>query len=163
MKQKIQANIKGFHGKPNSVFGALDLDTGILVISKISLKPLPRVKDCLLITNDSKEDHDSVFDEKELNQAINAYYKLKGSVATDGVTSCLAFSDKARGADLGTGIEIDGVGNKGMEYRISQSITNSQVAVLAMCAYADKQRSIGEAVEMVDTIDMLMKGHWMVI
>ncbi len=162
MKQKLQANIQGYLGKPVSLFGAYDTETGVLIIVTQTNKKDPR-EDCVFITNQIKTEHDFFMDENGLLGAISCYYRLKGGVAKDHQTPLLGFGPKAGSADPANSIELNGVTNSGREYRIAPDITNAQIASLAMCLYVDKGNTIEESLEMFSTLDEIMEGNWVTI
>lgn len=43
----------------------------------------------MVVTNDNKIDRDKLFDESQLNEAINAYFKFADGVAADGKSATL--------------------------------------------------------------------------
>lgn len=157
---KIQVNIQGFSGSPCSLFGGFDEAKGILAISVISAKLLPRKDGCILITNDRKSDHDSYFDNSNIQAAINSYYKIKGKLTTDGRGSCLVFGQKAMQASPNSVIEQDGIDGNGMRYRIQPNTSNAQIAALAMCKYVDASDVISDVLDMSDEISILMDGGY---
>lgn len=163
MKQKLQANIQGFLGKPVSLFGVYDTETGVLIIVTQASKKQDPKEGCIFITNQIKTEHDFFIDESSLLEAIACYYRLKNGVAKDHQTPLLGFGPKAGSADPVSSIELDGVSNSGREYRIAPDITNAQIASLAMCLYVDKGNTIEESLEMLSTLDEIMEGNWVTI
>lgn len=152
---KVQATMQGYMGKPATVLGALDEETGILVIVK-SVSAIPRFEDSFLIAADPHGDRDSLFTDSDLADAIGGYFKLKGSVAEDGVTTCLRFRELAATADPAAVIEHDGVDVSGPKYRIAPDASNAHIATLAICAYAARQCAIGDTLDMADSLTDLM-------
>ncbi|MGL5948118.1 MAG: hypothetical protein ACRCYV_03530 [Aeromonas sp.] len=132
---KMQANISGFNGKPITLLGALDENTGILVVAK-AIAQVPRVGDCVLIHCDPRADRDATFTHAHLQEAISAYFKLKGEVAIDGKAARLRFAEAAASADPAAVIESDGIDVSGARYRIAPDASNAHVASLALCRYA---------------------------
>ena len=163
MKQKIQANIQGFLGKPASLFGVLDTDTGVLFIVAQSSKRQDAKSDCIFITNELKVEHDFYMDENKFKDAMVSYYRLKNGLAKDNETPLLGFSGKVGSADPVSSIELNGVSSTGMEYRIAPDITNIQVATLAMCLYVEKGNTIQDTLEMFSALDDIMEGKWVTI
>lgn len=163
MKQKLQANIQGYLGRPASLFGMFDTDTGVLVIATVASKRMDPQKDCIFITNQLKTEHDFFLEESKLLTAITSYYRLKNGMAEDNQTSLLRFSAKAGNADPVSSIELDGVSNNGMQYRIAPDITNVQIASLAMCLYVESMSTIHDTLEMFSELDELMDGNWVTI
>lgn len=163
MKQKLQANIQGYLGKPASLFGVYDTETGVLNIVTQASKKQDRREDCIFITNQTKTAYDFFLEESSLLDSIRSYYRLKGGLAKDNMTALLAFSGKAGSADPSSGIEQNGVTNSGMEYRIAPDITNAQIATLAMCLYVDKGDMVEDALEMFSALDEIMNGNLVTI
>ncbi len=163
MKHKLQANIQGYLGRPASLFGMFDTETGVLVIATAASKKLAPKDDCIFITNQLKTEHDFFIDESKLLDSISSYYRLKNGVAEDGQTSLLRFSAKAGNADPVSSIEVDGVSKSGMDYRIARDISNVQIATLAMCLYAESISTVEDTLAMFDELDELMEGNWVTI
>lgn len=156
---KIQANITGFSGKPATVLGALDENTGILVVAK-SVPMIPRFEDCLLISSDARGDRDATFTHGHIQDAISAYFKLRGEVAADGKTALLRFGELAAMADPSSVIENDGVdATSGPRYRIAPDASNAHVAALAMCRYAVTSAAVGDVMDMMDELSALLGGE----
>lgn len=162
MEIKIQANIQGFLGVPKSIYGVLDTKKGILVIAKMGSTLQPRQDDCLLISNDLKaDDYDMYFDHiHEIREAIESYFMLLNTVASDGVTAKLLLSSKVKSISPATSLEQAGFDESGMKYNINNDINNYKVAVLAMCLYARRNITITEVIEMTGVLDKLMRGEW---
>ena len=163
MKQKIQANIQGYKGRPASLFGLHDTETGVLVIAKLSTKRMDPQPGCAFITNQLRTEHDFYIDETKLLDSISSYYRLKNGLAENNETALLRIDPKAGNADPSSGIEMDGVSGRGMEYRISPDVTNAQIALLAMCLYVEGSSTINDTLEMFDELEELMEGNWLTI
>lgn len=163
MKQKIQANIEGFLGKPVSLFGVIDTDTGVLNVVKAAVKRQAKRDDCVFISNTLKADCDFAFDETKFKDAIASYFRLKGGMAEDEMTPLLIISGKVGSADPKSALEMDGVSESGMDYRIAADISNMQMAVLAMCLYAEKSKVTGECLEMFDSLSTILAGGWLTV
>jgi len=154
----IQANVDGYYGRPATVFGAYDDDTGILVIAAAS-DALPRRDGCLLIETDPRKDRDALFGYADLRDAILAYHKLRDSRATDESSARLHFAEKARRADPGSAIEIDGVDVNGPQYRIAPEATNMQIATLALCLQVLRHEVSEDVVGMTRLMVDVMAGR----
>lgn len=57
--------------------------------------------------------------------------------------------------DPGNQIEHDGVDDAGIKYRISESMQNGQIAVLAACKVAATQRSAVQAQDFLGMLDTI--------
>lgn len=159
---KIQANISGYHGKPCSVMGAYDEETGILVIAR-TLDLMPRHEDSVLLCSDTRADNDGVFGFEQLRGGIDAYFRLKTGMAEDGRSALLRFSDSGSRADPAIAIERDGVDMNGPIYRINAGATNANVAALAICRFVLLEGVSGDLVDMTDALAGILAGRAMTI
>lgn len=163
MKQMIQANIEGFLGKPTSLYGVIDTETGVLTVVKAATKRQGRRDNCVLISNTMKADCDFAFSETQFKEAIASYFRLKGGMAEDEMTPLLIISGKVGSADPKSALELDGVSESGMDYRIAPDISNLQMAVLSMCLYAEKAKVTDECLGMFGELDEIMAGAWVMV
>lgn len=161
----LQANISGYSGRPTSVFGAMDEDSGILVIAA-AVDQLPRREGCMLVSSDARADHDGLFRYEDLRDGIGAYAVLKERVASDGQSLCLRFSDKAMRAEPASAIELDGIDVSGPLYRVAPEASNAQIGTLALCRQARRYEVAENVVDLAATmnfelrkIDRLLKGQ----
>lgn len=154
---QLQANISGFAGRPATVLGAFDDETGILVIAAVT-DVIPRRDGCIVIDTDSRGDRDSLFEYADLKESITAYYDLKGAVASDGRSTRLRFTERAMRADPAGGIEVDGVDVTGPIYRIAPGTSNAQVGALALCRYAKHCGTVTDTLTMADELSQLLSG-----
>lgn len=138
----IQATIISFLNKPSTVFAVYDTQNKILVISVEASYRRERRDNCIVITNDTSIDRDILFDAERMGQSVEAFYALKGGIATDSVSSRLVFADKAARANPTDSVEKDGIDQSGQNYRYSPDITNAKVASLAACWYAHSKASL---------------------
>ena len=152
---KIQCSIVGYGNKPETLFSAYDEKNNILIVSTIAGSyQRERKDDCLVITNDTSIDRDSLFTEKDIKEAIQAFFIMNGGVSSDGKSPRLVFNDKAVRANPQSSIEKDGIDESGMKYRINESITSSQVAALATCLYCcNKASAVIAALDMFDELN----------
>lgn len=144
MITKLQASFSGYQGKPATIFSVYDDESMILAISIEKEFTREAQPDCVIITNDSLQDYDVLFGEKQILEAIESYYAMVKGVAADGVTKRLIFSERAQRADPVTAIEVDGMNESGQRYRISPDMTCSQMAVMATAWYANKKGGLFE-------------------
>ena len=156
---QIQATISGYAGKPATVFSVYDPETLILVLAAEAEFRTDRREGCaMVITNDARLDRDRLFRADDLPGAIRAYFDLKGGLAADGRSPRLVFSERAQRASPEHAIERDGMDANGPKYRVSESMTCAQVAVLATCAYARIAATGERAVQFTDTLQTLLSG-----
>ncbi|GAB4059212.1 hypothetical protein [Uliginosibacterium sediminicola] len=154
----IQATISGFGGEPGTVFSGYDQDSKILVVSKAVGYKKDRFRSCLVITNNKDLDNESLFGVEQFNDAIKAFYALRGGVASDSRSRRLSFDNDASRANPENAIEQDGLDANGPRYRISPDLTNIQAAVLATCLYAVNADSISDVVEMAEMFRQFEAG-----
>lgn len=139
---RLQANIGGFGSAGSgaeavTVLGEMLLDSQILLIdAAVRVRAgaaEKRYEGCAVVTNNaSSEDRDALFTEDSLRQAVGDYFdfQARGLLALDG---------DARQFDPASGIEQDGIDERGRKYRFNAAITNGQVAVLVLCWFAQEQ------------------------
>jgi hypothetical protein len=160
----IQTTIVGYGGKPCSLFSAYDEDSQVLVVSVEAEYRRQRRDGCLVITNDTDIERDSMFTEEDLKDAINAYFSLHAGVAIDGKSSKLVFADKAARANPANSIEKDGMDSSGQKFRISENITCAQIAALATCWHAaSRSGTVNKMLEMIDDINAVQALHYGII
>lgn len=127
---RIQAEINGYAGKAVNLLGALDLDSGLLIISK-DLPAGERSEEALIIANDPRCQHrDTLFDEELLQDAIRLYFRAKSTGMVE-LLPAIAKHDPAHK------IENDGVGENGTKYRLAADISNGHIGVLALLLQAE--------------------------
>jgi len=148
---QIQCSIMGFSVKPTSVYSVYNEDTGILVVSAEKGWRTSRFKDCALISDASLDERDFVFSQGKVSDAINAYYDMLS-------LGSLSILDSASRCNPESGIEYDGLKEGGKVFRLSPSINNSQVAVIASCLFVKTNRVVDEVFDMIDDLSCLMDG-----
>lgn len=154
----LQANIGRYAGRPSSVFGALDEDTGILVVATVA-DAGPRHPGCILIASDPREDRDALFGDADLLAGIRAYLEHRQRPAPDGQGTCLRFGPRAIRADPAAAIEQDGLDPNGPRYRVSADATNAQIGTLALCLQASRYVAMADTVAMAESLtQILMRG-----
>jgi hypothetical protein len=147
---RLQANIGGFGGAGSgahavTVLGEMLLDSQILLIdAAVNVRAgaaEKRYEGCAVVTNNAaSEDRDALFTEENLRQAVGDYFdfQARGLLSLDG---------DARQFDPASGIEMDGIDERGRKYRFNSTITNGQVAVLVLCWFAQEQVRSRKSVE----------------
>ena len=155
----IQATILGFSGKPCSLFSAFDESTGILAVSVEAAYRRERREGCLVLTNDKTiDERDSLLNESKLADSIAAFFALESGLAVDGKSPRLVFAERAQRANPKQAIEKDGVDENGVRYRISDAITNAQVACLVTALYAFKTGGMASKVaDMAQQLDIAIR------
>ena len=136
----MRINVSGFgsNGKAATVFAAFDPSNDVLLIAREAEAYESSERPGFLhITNQARDEHhDAVFTDDDTHEAITAYLELDG-------LGLLTISPKVQRLTPSNKIERDGMDSSGMKYRIQPDISNGQVAVLAACLYANRQRSMG--------------------
>lgn len=156
---QIQATFVGYGGRPCSLFSAYDPDARVLVISAETDYRAQRREGAIVITNDTTIQRDQLFTDADLADSIRSYYALKSGLAADGKSPRLVFGDRAARANPDAVIERDGMDSSGPRFRISDSVTCSQIAALATCRYATRSETISRVVEMASSLNRLLSGH----
>lgn len=140
----LQATIGGLSANSTeagrTLFGALDTAVGLLMIDMerevVPGTPERRLPGCAVLTNNPRApDYDAMFTDEDIRDAINDYYGFTGR-------GLLSLQPAVARFDPASAIEPDGIDERGRKYRIGQSMTNGQMAVIAMCWLAMRQESM---------------------
>lgn len=136
----LRINIAGFAGSSCSLFAAYNPDRDLLLIAKESSEYEPGQREGFLkITNQVRDGaYDALFGDDQMEEAIKAYFDMES-------LGLLSLSQGVQRHNPGTKIERDGLSDTGMKYRISPDMTSGQVAVMAACLFASRQRNVGIA------------------
>lgn len=125
----IQAQITGYAGRAVNLLGAVDTDSGYVMVHE-ELSVDTRDEKAVFVTNDPRAERDSLFTEEKLQEAIRLFFRARASGLLE-LDSSLAKHDPEHK------IENDGVDEKGTKYRLDAEITNGNIAVLAMISAAN--------------------------
>jgi hypothetical protein len=125
----IQAQITGYDGRAVNLLGALDTDTGYIMVHE-ELRANERNETAIFVTNDPRAERDSLFTEEKLQEAIRLFFRAKAS-------DLLELDESLSKHDPSHKIENDGVDERGSKYRLAPEITNGNVAVLAIMSAAN--------------------------
>lgn len=146
----LQVSIGGMSASGTGVtlFGELDRASSVLLIDLYrDIRPgeaPKRAPGCAVLTNDPmSDDHDLLFTEDALRQAISDYYTFVGR-------DLLVLEPKVSRFNPQSAIEADGIDERGRKYRFAPGITNGQVAVVAMCWFALQQSAFASQVAALD-------------
>lgn len=144
----IQASFRGYGAdKAATVFGLYNNGTGILAISRVTDYRPTRFKESVIISNfaDEREMH---YTEELMREAVAAFFDMQGG-------RLITFADGVMSANPGTKIEPDGVDERGTKYRFAPDISNSQIAVIAMCLYAQRAGTFSKVEKMYDDLEAM--------
>lgn len=148
---RIQVTIGGYKGHGTTLIAGLDTGTGILVVMKQHKYSEKLIKsDMTMITNMDLDDADTVFTDKDIKSAVESYF-------TRCAQSTIVIKDEARRFTPDSKVETDTVTTTGRTYRISPDIDNGQMAVLALCAFVDKQKGVGGTIEALNELDSMYR------
>jgi hypothetical protein len=141
---QVLVSIAGYGGegaKPTTLAAFFDESNS----SMVALKEVPfrekADKGYAFVTNLRLENYDCLFTESHLQGAILAYREevaRVGFILADEV-------GKHRPR-----IETDGIDASGQKYRLHASMTNGEVAVLALAHFQSRQRSVGSLTNQMD-------------
>jgi hypothetical protein len=158
----LQVTIAGFGqsaGGAETLFGEFSFAVGVLLIDDSRTEragvQVAREDDSVVLANvSSLVDHDVLFKEENLRDAIACYFNLnqRGQLRLDDAM--------ARHTPAGK-IEPDGMDDRGRKYRIAPDISNGQLAVIAMCWLASRQQGVAgqlESFEDVPDIEVMTIG-----
>lgn len=155
---QIQATVSGFGGGATTLFSAYDPAARLLVIAKDAGYREERRPGCVVLTNIDGIPRDSMFDVSEFRGAVEAYYALKQGVSKTGGPR-LVFDSGVSRTNPDSAVERDGVDERGPKYRIADTITCAQVAVLATCEYAMRAEAIDATVNMARRFERIAMGE----
>lgn len=146
----IRVNIAGFQGEPATVFGAYDPSNDVLAILKLSKEYEGGPRDGFLkITNQPRDaSYDALYTEEETRDSILAYFSMES-------LKLLQLKGDAQRCNPTTKIERDGMDAGGLKFRFAPDISNQQVAVLAACLYADRQRAVASMAAFAEDMRIL--------
>jgi hypothetical protein len=147
MKTLLQAVVSGYKGLPACLFAILDGETGaMLVVKEAAQYSVNRKDDHALVTTDALcDDFDVRFTEESIQDAVKVWQEM-----SDGGT--LILSDALNKHNPSGKIEYDGIDLRGRMYRLDPTITNGIIAVLALCWFADRQKSIQSSLDVFDEL-----------
>ena len=158
-QQPLQTNILGFEGPPATLFSSYDADAMILtVVATMPYQPKPR-EGCLVISNDTTMHRDSPFTDRDMKDAIGAYFQLRYGFGVDGKSTRLNFGRRARQIQADGYIEIEGTDEKGKIFNVKPSITNEIVALLATCRWAITGDGVKKNLEGLEALNEILLGH----
>ncbi len=155
---KIQANIVGF-GQPQTVYALLKADTDMLVIAKVVPLNKDRFKDSVVISN-ADGPRDVLFNDGMLMDSIVAFFERQQGGKLD-------IADNAVQANPAMKIEEDGINKTGRLFRFAADVTGAQIAVVAICLYAQRRSVLGSVESMSERLASLddrqdepVSGRW---
>jgi hypothetical protein len=142
---RIQSVATGYKGKAANLLGALDTDTGLLVVAR-EMPPGQVFEGATVVTNDPRSgDRDSLFTEEKLQDAIRLFFRAKAN-GTIEIMSALTKHDPDHF------IEVQGIEERGSRYRLNPDFTNGNAAVLAMLESAHRAYLAQEVTDFSDEL-----------
>lgn len=146
----MRVNIAGYAGEATTLYGAYDPGTDVLAIVKMAKEYDGGPRDGFLkITNQERDAaFDGLFLEEETREAILAFYDLEA-------LKLLNLQGDAARANPSSKIERDGMDEGGIKFRIHPDTSNAQVAVLAACLFAGRQRDYQRTSDFMDEMAAL--------
>lgn len=140
---QMQSTIGGMAaegGKVYTLIGALDVPSGVLAVLKaVEVKPgnpEARYRGCAAVSNNTESQaRDVLFTDSDIRDAIQDYFDFSGR-------GLLRVEPEVARFDPASNIEADGIDDHGRKYRLGIGMTNGQLAVIAMCWHARRQRQV---------------------
>jgi hypothetical protein len=128
---RLQAEVTGYSGPAVNLLGALDPDSGLLIVAK-ELAVGERLDGSMVTSNDPRsERRDRLFSEDDLQDSIHLFFRAKSTAMLELLPHVAKHEPAHR-------IETNGMDENGTKYRMAPDITNGNVAVLALTALADR-------------------------
>lgn len=146
----IRVNIAGFQGEPATVFGAYDPANDMLAILRLGKEYEGGPRDGFLkITNQQRDaSYDAIYTEEETRDSILAFFSMES-------LKLVQLKGDAQRCNPTTMIERDGMDAAGLKFRFAPGISNQQVAVLAACLYAERQRAVASIASFAQDMQIL--------
>lgn len=141
---RVQASVAGYSGSPITLLGAIDEDTGVLVVAKQvpynEKRIVQKAQDgseisFVLISNLDLRESEFKFSDELLRDAIRSFYSMNAQGSLDIIESVARYNPDNK-------IERDTIDERGANYKIMPDIENGQMAVLAMVSFMAKQGEI---------------------
>ena len=143
----IRCHIKGYGkntDKPLSLLAVMNIESSIIkVIKQAKFDKDDNSHKYSIITNDRYMDtREFLFEESHIQEAIRAYFEFKDSLdLADGVMKYNPDNNA---------IQVAGINESGKDYVLSfDTINNGTMAILAICLFAKKQKSIENSLSYV--------------
>lgn len=128
---RLQAEVTGYSGPAVNLLGALDPDSGLLIVAK-ELKVGERLDETMVTSNDPRsERRDRLFTEDDFQESIRLFFRAKSTAMIELLPNVTKHEPAHK-------IETNGMDENGTKYRLSPDITNGNVAILALAAAADR-------------------------
>ena len=153
MKVRIQASIRGFHGKPATVYALYDPENDLCIVGKVGVGSAKKQSGGVLVSDTSSSEFpvDDYYLEPDIAPSISDFFLM----LNDGK---LIVSDKVRVADPSSHLEFDGLKNNKKDYRVMPTISNAQIGVLAIARYINKSKKIEQIIDFANDIGSLREG-----
>jgi len=131
MTIRLQAEVTGYNGPAVNLLGALDPDSGLLIVAR-ELAVGERQDETMVTSNDPRsERRDRLFSEDDLQESIRLFFRAKSTAMIELLPTVTKHEPAHK-------IETNGMDEHGTKYRLSPDITNGNVAILALAALADR-------------------------
>jgi len=125
--QPLQVSISGYNLAACTLYAAFSAEDGRLICSKFTDLNAQRFsQNTIIISNLSNIERNTLFNEKYLMAAASCYFRLKNNNFLVLDLGCIS-------SDPSGAINSGEFKASGVDYQISESITNKQVAILAAC------------------------------
>lgn len=151
MQLRLQARISGYSGKSVTVYATYDTELRLCIIGKIGAANASKQPGGILIADAEINDRDDVYDESDILPSITAFYDMHKA-------SEIQIRDSVMAADPRAAIEFDGIKNGSKEYRVMPTVTNAQIATLAIARHIRKSLKIEDSLSMLDGFNALLNG-----
>lgn len=126
----MQAEITGYKGVSVNILAALDSESGLVIASK-ELAPGERRPGAMIVSNDPRsETRDRLYTEDSFSDSIRSYFRAVSSKMIELLPAVSKY-------DPTQYIETNGMGENGIRYRLSDEVSNGNVAVLALVHSAE--------------------------
>lgn len=145
----MQSEITGYQGAAVNLLAALDSESGLVIVSK-ELSPGERKAGAMIVSNDPRsETRDRLYTEDYFSDSIRSYFRSASSKMIELMPAVSKHDPKQY-------IETNGMGENGIRYRLNESVSNGNVAVLALVHSAEMMISAESANGMAEEMARTM-------
>lgn len=154
MKVRLQASIRGFTGKAAMVYAMYDTESDTCIIGKVGGASAKKEDGSVMISDAESREYvvDDYYLESDIAPSMTDFHNLYNA-------GRVIISSKVRVADPTSHIEFEGLNAGKKEYRVMPTISNAQVAVMAIARYILKAKKIEQVIKFSDDFNALLNGE----
>jgi len=155
---RLQSLISGYTGRPAVVSAMLNSESGRCIVGRLDhvlVDDFTPDSGCVLITDDRRlDDIDYFFHEEQIVPAISSFFRMQNN-------GLLEMRSSVQSCNPSNAIEREGIVNGKTAYRVMPSISNEQIASLAIISFSESNQETEQALDFMDDfseIDSVLSG-----